>query len=99
VSRYGTAALVLCRGVPILAEASVIAAAALGMSARRCLAATTLANLAVAGVYAGIGAAAPTSSPAVGLLAALVLPGILLAVAGLARWIWARRAAAGHEVS
>jgi uncharacterized membrane protein YdjX (TVP38/TMEM64 family) len=95
--RYGVIVLVLCRGVPIVAEASVMAAGALGMSAWRCLTATTLANLGVGAVYAGAGAAVWDVSPAVAFLAALLLPGLFLAFAAGARRLWAHpaRSAAG----
>jgi uncharacterized membrane protein YdjX (TVP38/TMEM64 family) len=88
LSRYGVIVLVLCRGVPIMAEVSVMAAGALGLPMGRCLAATTLANLAVGAVYAAIGAAAWDTSPAIAFLAALVVPGVLLALAAVARRLW-----------
>jgi uncharacterized membrane protein YdjX (TVP38/TMEM64 family) len=84
LQRYGTSVLVLCRGVPVLAEASVMAAGALGMSARRCIAVAALANLGVAGVYATVGAAAWDVSPAAAFATALLLPGVLLIVASAA---------------
>ncbi len=85
LQRYGTSVLVLCRGVPVLAEASVMAAGALGMPARRCIAATILANVGVAGLYATIGAAAWDVSPLAAFAMALLLPGIFLIVASAAR--------------
>jgi membrane protein DedA with SNARE-associated domain len=85
LQRYGTSVLVLCRGVPVLAEASVMAAGALGMPARRCIAATILANVGVAGLYATIGAAAWDVSPLAAFAMALLLPGILLIVASTVR--------------
>jgi uncharacterized membrane protein YdjX (TVP38/TMEM64 family) len=91
VARYGIIAVVLCRGVPVLAEASVIAAGALGMPAWACFAGTTLANVGIASVYAGIGAAASDLSPAFSFLAALLLPGLLLGLASAAQRMWARR--------
>jgi uncharacterized membrane protein YdjX (TVP38/TMEM64 family) len=101
LSRYGTIVLVLCRGVPIMAEASVMAAGALGMSPWRCLTATTLANLTVGAVYAGAGAAVWDVSPVVAFLAALVLPGVVLVLAAGARrlWIHPARSAPGGSLS
>jgi 3-dehydroquinate synthase len=60
--------LVLCRPVPVLAEASVIAAGVAGLPAGHVLAITTLANIGVAATYASLGSSAETGS---GLLAAL----------------------------
>jgi membrane protein DedA with SNARE-associated domain len=55
--KYGIAALVVSRAVPVLAEASVVCAGATRMPLPRFLAATTVANLAVSAAYAAIGAA------------------------------------------
>jgi uncharacterized membrane protein YdjX (TVP38/TMEM64 family) len=55
-SRYGDVALVLCRPVPVLAEATVIAAGIVQRPVGRFLALTSLANLGVAVGYAAIGA-------------------------------------------
>jgi uncharacterized membrane protein YdjX (TVP38/TMEM64 family) len=90
--RYGVTILVVCRAVPILAEASVMAAGALGLPLWRCLAATTLANLAVAAVYAAIGAAIWDLSPATAFVAALLLPGLLLALTVAAGRLWTQHA-------
>jgi uncharacterized membrane protein YdjX (TVP38/TMEM64 family) len=100
LSRYGVIVLVLCRGVPILAEVSVMAAGALGLPLWRCLAATTFANLAVGAVYAAIGAAVWDMSPAFAFVAALLVPGALLGVAAVTRRLWmqhARGAAGGSR--
>ena len=91
LQRYGIVTLALCRGVPVLAEASVIAAGALGMPAARCLAATTLANIGVSGIYAVTGAAAWDVSPVAAFAAALLLPAVFLAAAAVARRILAAR--------
>ena len=48
--------------VPVLAEASVIAAGIMGMPAGRVMLVTGLANLGFAGVYAGLGASAEGTS-------------------------------------
>jgi uncharacterized membrane protein YdjX (TVP38/TMEM64 family) len=54
----GPLALVLARGVPVLAEASVIAAGAARMDRRLFFAAVTVANAVVALAHAGVGALA-----------------------------------------
>jgi uncharacterized membrane protein YdjX (TVP38/TMEM64 family) len=92
LSRYGVIVLVLCRGVPIMAEVSVMAAGALGLPAWRCLAATTLANLGVGAVYAAVGAAVWDVSPVIAFLAALLLPGFLLVLAAATRRLWTHHA-------
>jgi uncharacterized membrane protein YdjX (TVP38/TMEM64 family) len=82
LDRYGLWLLALCRPVPVLAEASVIAAGVMGMRALPVLIVTALANLGFAAVYAGLGASAEGPH---GFLAAfalsLALPGIALLVA------------------
>jgi len=69
LERYGVLLLALCRPVPVLAEASVIAAGVAGLAARPVLIATTLANVGFAAIYAALGAAADTGA---GLIAAVV---------------------------
>lgn len=84
--RYGLPVLALCRPVPVLAEASVIAAGILGLRADRVMLVTGFANLGFAGVYAGLGASA--ESPGGFLLAfaaSLAIPGIALLIAKAAR--------------
>lgn len=54
----GPLALILARGVPVLAEASVIAAGTARMDRRLFLASVTVANAVVALAYAGVGALA-----------------------------------------
>ncbi|MEW5727028.1 MAG: VTT domain-containing protein [Pseudomonadota bacterium] len=56
--RFGPGTLVLARAVPVLAEASVVAAGMVGMPLARVLAVTALANLGVAAVLAWAGARA-----------------------------------------
>lgn len=58
--RYGVVVLALCRPVPVLAEASIIAAGVTGLALRKALAVTALANIGFAGVYAALGAHADT---------------------------------------
>jgi uncharacterized membrane protein YdjX (TVP38/TMEM64 family) len=55
-TQYGAMAIVLCRPVPVLAEASVIFAGVVRMPAARFLSVCTLANLGIAVAYAAIGA-------------------------------------------
>lgn len=69
LERYGVLLLALCRPVPVLAEASVIAAGVAGLAARPVLVVTTLANVGFAAIYAALGAAADTGA---GLIAAVV---------------------------
>lgn len=81
LDRYGLLMLVLCRPVPVLAEASVIAAGVAGLPARQVLAVTTLANIGVAATYAVLGSSADTGK---GLLVALAASVGLPLVATLA---------------
>ena len=53
--RWGAGALVVCRAVPVLAEASVLLAGVTSMPWRRFLAVTSLANLGIAAIYAWAG--------------------------------------------
>lgn len=85
--RHGALVLAFCRPVPVLAEASVIAAGVAGLSVRKVLVVTTLANIAFAGVYAVLGAGA--ESPR-GFLAALVASIALPGTAMLAANAWRR---------
>jgi uncharacterized membrane protein YdjX (TVP38/TMEM64 family) len=85
LERHGAVALVVCRGVPVLAEASVIAAGVLGMAAPRFFLATTLANIGVGAAYAALGTTALTGSPAAAFLAAALLPALLLGLAAVVR--------------
>ncbi|BDC50144.1 hypothetical protein F183_A24600 [Bryobacterales bacterium F-183] len=55
--KYGVWALLISRGIPVLAEASVMVAGFSRMPFGRFLAVTTLANVAVSAVYAWIGSA------------------------------------------
>ena len=84
--RYGLPVLALCRPVPVLAEATVIAAGILGMRADRVLLVTGLANLGFAGVYAGLGATAEGASGfLLAFAASLAIPGVALLIARAAR--------------
>jgi uncharacterized membrane protein YdjX (TVP38/TMEM64 family) len=82
LDRYGLWLLAACRPVPVLAEASVIAAGVVGMRPIPVLVVTALANIGFAIVYAGLGASAEGLSGFLAAFAAsLALPGIALLVA------------------
>lgn len=84
--RYGSSVVLALRPVPILAEASTFFAGATHMAWRRYLAYSTVANLGVAVVYAGVGdVSAETGHLEVALMAGCLLPGVAIAVAGFLR--------------
>lgn len=86
LQRYGLLLLVMCRPVPVLAEASVIAAGVMGMPAWPVLLVTALANLGFAAVYAGLGAAAEGPAGFLAAFAASIgIPAVALLVASRAR--------------
>lgn len=95
LDRYGVLILAICRPVPILAEASVIAAGVAGLSAGKVLIVTTLANIGFAAVYAALGAAADTGA---GLVAAVVASMGLPLAGLLAAKAWKRRASSAQLV-
>lgn len=82
--RFGPGTLVLARAVPVLAEASVVAAGMVGMPLARVLAVTALANLGVATVLAWAGARAAGHGPAWAFAASVAIPA--------AAWMAARTA-------
>ncbi len=85
-TRLGPGTLVLLRAVPVLAEASVLAAGLVGMPLRRVLVVTGLANLGVAAVLAGLGAqAAEAESFMLAFAASLAIPALGWAAVRLAR--------------
>lgn len=87
-ARYGAAATVLARPVPVLAEASVLLAASCGMPLPKFMGLCALANAGVSAAYAGVGAlAADVSSFLLAFLGALALPAVAMLIA---RW-WPRR--------
>ena len=92
IERYGIVALVLCRAVPILAEASIIMAGALRLAPVRAFTAITLANVGISAVYATLGA---TATDASGFLLALVLavafPGAVLVATKVVERMWRAR--------
>ncbi|XSG82122.1 MAG: TVP38/TMEM64 family protein [Methyloligella sp. ZOD6] len=86
VNRYGLAMLAVCRPVPVLAEASVIAAGVLGMRVVPVMLVTGLANIGVALVYVGLGSAAEgPMGIALAFCAAIIIPGIALLIAKMIR--------------
>ncbi len=87
--RWGIWALILCRPIPVLAEMSVLVAAARGMPLGVLMAACGAANLPVALAYGYFGAAYLGEVPLILLLAAVGL----VSVAGL---ILRRRGAGAH---
>lgn len=77
--RWGAWTLVLCRALPVLAEASVLTAGLLRLSLRRFLAVCALSNLGLATAYAGVGAySAKVESFLLAFAGSLILPGIAL---------------------
>jgi uncharacterized membrane protein YdjX (TVP38/TMEM64 family) len=79
---YGLAFVVACRAVPVLAEASIIAAGLARIPPRPCLIAAALANVGVAAGYASIGSwAADVSMLGAAFAASIAIPGLTLAIA------------------
>jgi membrane protein DedA with SNARE-associated domain len=84
MTRYGDYTIVLCRPVPVLAEASVIFAGIIRAPFGRFLLLSGLSNLGVAIGYAAFGAfSMRIDSFVVAFLGALLLPGIAILVARL----------------
>ena len=82
--RYGELALVLCRPVPVLAEASVVFAGIVRTPFVRFSALTAISNLGIALGYAAFGAfSMRLDSFLVAFLGALLLPGIALGISRL----------------
>jgi uncharacterized membrane protein YdjX (TVP38/TMEM64 family) len=76
-TRYGDLAVVVCRPVPVIAEASVIFAGVMRVPPARFLRVCALANLGVAAGYAAIGAySMSVDSFLVAFIGALVLPAL-----------------------
>jgi len=73
VERWGLAAVVVTRPVPVLAEATVVAAGAAGMRTASVVAAAALGSVPEALLYAVVGAASPTLAAG-----GLVLVGVLV---------------------
>jgi membrane protein DedA with SNARE-associated domain len=86
IKGHGLLVLAACRGVPILAEASILAAGILRLPVRSVLLTTTAANIGVAGCYALLGASATDGSTfLVAILASLALPALAYAIPGVLR--------------
>jgi uncharacterized membrane protein YdjX (TVP38/TMEM64 family) len=82
VQRYGDWTLVICRPVPVLAEASVMFAGLVRAPFGRFLALTSLSNLGIAVGYAAFGAfSMRMDSFLVAFLGALIIPGLVMLVA------------------
>jgi uncharacterized membrane protein YdjX (TVP38/TMEM64 family) len=82
--RYGDWTLVVCRPVPVLAEASVIFAGLIRAPFGKFLALTAWSNLGIAIAYAAFGAfSMRIDSFLAAFLGALILPGIAIAVSRL----------------
>ena len=82
LTRYGDWTIVICRPVPVLAEASVIFAGLVGAPFTHFLALTALSNLGIAFGYAAFGAfSMSVDSFLVAFLGALIIPGIVMWIA------------------
>jgi uncharacterized membrane protein YdjX (TVP38/TMEM64 family) len=82
--QWGAGAIVVCRAVPVLAEASVLLAGVSAMPWRGFLARTSLANLGIAAIYAWVGQQAMESS------AFLLAFGGAVGVPAIALGLWSR---------
>ena len=81
-ARYGDWTIVMCRPVPVLAEASVIFAGLVGAPFARFVALTALSNLGIAVGYAAFGAfSMSVDSFLVAFLGALIIPGVVMGIA------------------
>ena len=84
VRRYGDLTIVLCRPVPVLAEASVVFAGLVRAPFRRFVSLTAASNLGIALGYAAFGAfSLRLDSFLVAFLGAMLLPGLFLLVSRL----------------
>jgi len=84
VQRYGGWTIVMCRPVPVLAEASVIFAGLVGAPFARFLTLTALSNLGIALGYAAFGAfSMSVDSFLVAFLGALIIPAAVMGIAKL----------------
>ena len=82
--RYGDWTIVMCRPVPVLAEASVIFAGLVRAPFGRFLAITALSNLGIAVGYAAFGAfSMSVNSFLVAFVGALLIPGVAMLIARL----------------
>ena len=84
MTRYGAYTIVMCRPVPVLAEASVIFAGLVGIPFGRFVTLSFLSNLGIALGYAAFGAfSMRIDSFLAAFLGALILPGIAILIARL----------------
>jgi uncharacterized membrane protein YdjX (TVP38/TMEM64 family) len=84
MKRYGDAAIVLCRPVPVLAEASVVFAGLVRASYGRFLQLTAVSNLGIALGYAGLGAhSLQLNSFLIAFAGAMLLPGLFILISKL----------------
>jgi uncharacterized membrane protein YdjX (TVP38/TMEM64 family) len=85
--RYGDWTIVMCRPVPVLAEASVIFAGLVRAPFARFATITALSNLGIALGYAAFGAfSMSVDSFLVAFLGALIIPGAAMLIARLTYW-------------
>lgn len=76
---YGNWMLVVCRPIPVLAEASVLFSGVSGMKFRRFVLLTTLSNLGISGVYSAVGAySASAHSFLSAFLVSILLPALAM---------------------
>lgn len=83
VKRYGDLTIVLCRPVPVLAEASVVFAGVVRANYSRFLRLTATSNLGIAAGYTAVGAYSrrlDSYSFLIAFLGALLLPGVFILV-------------------
>jgi uncharacterized membrane protein YdjX (TVP38/TMEM64 family) len=86
-SRYGDLTIVLCRPVPILAEASVVFAGLVGAPLARFVRLTALSNLGIALGYAAFGALSlDINSFLFAFLGAMLIPGLFLLISRMTFW-------------
>lgn len=87
VSRYGDLTIVLCRPVPVLAEASVVFAGLVGAPLARFVRLTALSNLGIALGYAAFGALSlDLNSFLFAFLGAMLIPGLFLLISRMTFW-------------
>ena len=84
--RYGPWAIVLCRPVPVLAEATVVFAGLVRAPLSRFLTLTALSNVGIAAGYAAIGAySMRVESFLLAFIGAIVIPGVAMLIARVIR--------------
>lgn len=93
--QWGLLVLVVCRPVPVLAEATVLLVGAAEVPLGRATAAVASANLGVAAVYSALGASADDAASYIMVFAASCL--VPASLFGLSRLAQARRTPRGHR--